>query len=156
MIALTDLLATEKLGQIIGECATAGDVIILTGDLGAGKTTITKGIAQGLGVKRMVKSPTYTIIREYEEGRLPLYHMDVYRIGADAEELGLEEYFEGEGLSVVEWGQLLADGMPVDYLELTLRKVEHDDNARTAEFTAFGSQSAAFLKRILNTWENKA
>ena len=103
MIALTDLLATEKLGEIMGECAAAGDVIILTGELGAGKTTITKGIAQGLGVTRMVKSPTYTIIREYEEGRLPLYHMDVYRIGPDADELGLEEYFEGEGLSVVEW-----------------------------------------------------
>lgn len=155
MIALTDLLATEKLGEIMGECAAAGDVIILTGELGAGKTTITKGIAQGLGVTRMVKSPTYTIIREYEEGRLPLYHMDVYRIGPDADELGLEEYFEGEGLSVVEWGQLLGEVLPLDYLELTLTKVDCDEDARKVDFKAVGSHSEAFLKRILNGWENR-
>ena len=77
--------------------AQAGDVIVLTGDLGAGKTTMTKGIALGLGISQMIKSPTYTIIREYPQGRLPLYHMDVYRVEEGADELGLDEYFEGDG-----------------------------------------------------------
>ncbi|BCA86335.1 tRNA (adenosine(37)-N6)-threonylcarbamoyltransferase complex ATPase subunit type 1 TsaE [Enterococcus saigonensis] len=152
MIALPNLLTTEKLGKVIGESATGGDVIILTGELGAGKTTITKGIAQGLGISRMVKSPTYTIIREYEDGRLPLYHMDVYRIGQDADELGLEEYFEGNGLSIVEWGKLLGEALPVDYLELRLSKITENEFARQADFKAVGSQSEKFLDRILKNW----
>lgn len=155
MIALTDLLATEKLGKVIGASAIAGDVIILTGELGAGKTTITKGIAQGMGINRMVKSPTYTIIREYEDGRLPLYHMDVYRVGQEADELGLEEYFEGSGLSIVEWGQLLGDALPVDYLEIILTKIDADQFARQVEFKAVGNQSETFLNRILQNWETK-
>ena len=100
-IVLNNPLETEAIAQIIGQKAQAGDVIVLTGDLGAGKTTMTKGIALGLGISQMIKSPTYTIIREYPQGRLPLYHMDVYRVEEGADELGLDEYFEGDGLSVV-------------------------------------------------------
>ncbi len=104
MIELSGLDKTEELAKVIGEVALPGDNLVLTGDLGAGKTTLTKGIARGLGIEQMIKSPTYTIIREYDQGRLPLYHMDIYRVAASGADLGLDEYFEGEGLSVIEWG----------------------------------------------------
>lgn len=94
MITLVDTAATERLGKMIGTAAQASDNLVLTGDLGAGKTTLTKGIALGLGIDQMIKSPTYTIIREYQQGRLPLYHMDVYRIETGADDLGLDDYLK--------------------------------------------------------------
>lgn len=81
MFTINDLEATAAFAKIIGEVAAPGDNLVLTGDLGAGKTTLTKGIALGLGIEQLIKSPTYTIIREYTNGRMPLYHMDVYQIG---------------------------------------------------------------------------
>ena len=89
----------------------SGDVIALEGDLGAGKTAFTKGLAKGLGVTRTVNSPTFTIIKEYQ-GRLPLYHMDVYRVSESEEDLGFDEYFEGEGVTVVEWAHLIKEQLP--------------------------------------------
>lgn len=145
---LHNLEETEQFAQKIGQVAQPGDVLILSGDLGAGKTTLTKGIALGLGITQMIKSPTYTIIREYIEGRLPLYHMDIYRVTEGAGDLGLEEYFEGDGLSVVEWGTLLEDELPADYVELTLSQVPADENVREVTLTAHGEQGAAFLARM--------
>ena len=92
-----------------------GDVIALEGDLGAGKTTFTQGLAEGLGVKRKVNSPTFTIIKEYA-GRLPLYHMDVYRVEDAFEDLGFDEYFEGNGVTVVEWAHLIEAQLPENLL----------------------------------------
>lgn len=149
---LHNVSETEKLAEIIGKAAQPGDVLVLTGDLGAGKTTLTKGIAKGLGITQMIKSPTYTIIREYTAGRLPLYHMDIYRVEYGAADLGLDEYFEGDGLSVVEWGNLLTDSLPEDYLELTLEKDEQDPERRSVTLQAFGAQGSAFEKRILADW----
>lgn len=99
---------TVEFGAEIGRKAVAGAVIALTGDLGAGKTTLTKAIAAGLGVEDVITSPTFNIVKEYDTGRLPLYHFDVYRIGDEDEmyELGYEEYFYGEGVCVVEWADL--------------------------------------------------
>ena len=94
------------LGKQLGQRIEKQDVVILTGDLGAGKTTFTKGLAQGLGIRQMIKSPTYTIVREYE-GRLPLYHLDVYRIGDDPDSIDLDDFLFGEGVTVIEWGELL-------------------------------------------------
>ncbi|MDR0921236.1 MAG: tRNA (adenosine(37)-N6)-threonylcarbamoyltransferase complex ATPase subunit type 1 TsaE [Lactobacillales bacterium] len=148
-IKLNGLEDTEKLGRIIGEVATASDVILLTGDLGAGKTTLTKGIALGLGIEQMVKSPTYTIVREYTTGRIPLYHMDVYRVESGADELGLDEYFEGDGLSVVEWGRMLGEELPDSYLELFIKK-GLDDSERTVQFSVIGDSGKAFETRILS------
>ena len=153
MIELTGVDMTEKLAKVIGQVAEAGDNLILTGDLGAGKTTMTKGIALGLGIDQMIKSPTYTIIREYGQGRLPLYHMDIYRVAASGADLGLDEYFEGDGLSVVEWGNLLEEAVPEDYLELILEKSDTDLDKRYVKFRAYGSQGADFEKRIRNGWE---
>lgn len=153
MIVLENVEQTATFAQLIGEVAQASDNLVLTGDLGAGKTTLTKGIAKGLGIEQMIKSPTYTIIREYEAGRLPLYHMDVYRVEHGASELGLDEYFEGDGLSVIEWGNLLADALPVDYLELILEKDSLDENKRLVTLTSFGKQGESFKQRILEKWE---
>ncbi|WP_396954771.1 tRNA (adenosine(37)-N6)-threonylcarbamoyltransferase complex ATPase subunit type 1 TsaE [Neobacillus sp. YIM B06451] len=115
---------TVSLAKRLGGMLEPGDVITLEGDLGAGKTTFTKGLAQGLGIKRMVNSPTFTIIKEYH-GRLPLYHMDVYRVTNESEDLGFDEYFEGEGVTVVEWAHLIRDQLPENRLEIQLN---HEPN----------------------------
>lgn len=152
MIKLSGLDKTEELAKVIGEVAQPGDNLVLTGDLGAGKTTLTKGIARGLGIEQMIKSPTYTIIREYDQGRLPLYHMDIYRVATSGANLGLDEYFEGEGLSVIEWGNLLEEALPEDYLELILEKSDTDLEYRYVKFQAYGEQSEAFKQRIMEQW----
>lgn len=152
MIELSGLDKTEELAKVIGEVAQPGDNLVLTGDLGAGKTTLTKGIARGLGIEQMIKSPTYTIIREYDQGRLPLYHMDIYRVATSGADLGLDEYFEGEGLSVIEWGNLLEEALPEDYLELILEKSDTDLEYRYVKLQAYGEQSEAFKQRIVEQW----
>lgn len=115
---------TQELAKKIASFLQAGDVIALEGDLGAGKTTFTKGLAEGLGIKRVVNSPTFTIIKEYH-GRLPLYHMDVYRVADSDEDLGFDEYFEGNGVSVVEWAHLIHTQLPNDLLTIHLRHGEN-------------------------------
>ena len=105
---------TQNFGRRLGESLSAGDVVAMVGDLGTGKTTLTGYIARGLGIKETVSSPTFTIIKEYNSGRLPLYHFDVYRIG-DPEELfniGADEYFDGDGVCVVEWADLVSEELP--------------------------------------------
>lgn len=106
-------------GNRLGQVLQAGDVLVLTGNLGTGKTTLTKGIAKGLDIHQMIKSPTYTIVREYE-GRLPLYHLDVYRIGNDPDSIDLDEFLYSDGVTVIEWGQLLDSALLGDYLEVVI------------------------------------
>lgn len=129
---------TQALGAQLATGLAAGDVLVLNGDLGAGKTTFTKGLAKGLGIKAVIKSPTFTIVREYQGGRLPLYHMDVYRLenggGAD---LGLDEYFDGSGVSVVEWAQFVEDELPPDYLAITFTRTDQE-NERLLTLTPHG------------------
>ncbi|MGK0552837.1 tRNA (adenosine(37)-N6)-threonylcarbamoyltransferase complex ATPase subunit type 1 TsaE [Enterococcus faecalis] len=144
---------TEKFAFLLGEQLQSGDVVVLTGDLGAGKTTLTKGIALGLGIQQLIKSPTYTIIREYQSGRLPLYHMDVYRVDQGGAELGLEEYFEGTGVSVVEWGKQLADELPTDYLEIILTRGQESDEQRIITLRALGPTAQARLEQIEAIWK---
>jgi len=140
---------TEELARLIGLSAQAGDVLILSGDLGAGKTTLTKGIALGLGITQMIKSPTYTIVREYPNGRLPLYHMDVYRVAGETADLALDEYFESDGLSVVEWGELLEEELPESYVFLRLQRHPDDENQRTISIEGKGQAGLAFFNRIV-------
>ncbi|MEW4355190.1 tRNA (adenosine(37)-N6)-threonylcarbamoyltransferase complex ATPase subunit type 1 TsaE [Streptococcus pneumoniae] len=132
------------LGQTIGEKLQAGDVLVLTGDLGAGKTTLTKGIAQGLGIKQMIKSPTYTIVREYE-GRLPLYHLDVYRIGDDPDSIDLDDFLYGDGVTVIEWGELLDASLFDDFLRIVIEKV---GDGRKLSLEPKGKRSQALLEEI--------
>lgn len=115
---------TFKLGKEIGQGAKPGDVYTLTGDLGVGKTVFTQGVAAGLGIKEPVNSPTFTIIQIYEEGRMPLYHLDVYRIGdiSEMEETGYEDYFYGDGLCVVEWAELIKELLPENHKKITIEK----------------------------------
>ena len=115
---------TYALGEKIGQMAKPGMVISLTGDLGVGKTVFTQGLAKGLGIEEPVNSPTFTIVQVYEEGRLPLYHFDVYRIGdiEEMDEIGYEDYFYGEGVCLIEWADLIREILPEQMCRVTIEK----------------------------------
>lgn len=117
-------METAAFGMDLGRRVCPGTVIALTGDLGAGKTTLTKAIAQGLGIADMITSPTFTLVKEYGSGRLPLYHFDVYRIGdvEEMEEVGYEDCFYGEGVCLIEWADLIEEILPPRYLKVTIEK----------------------------------
>lgn len=115
---------THALGKKIGETAEPGDVYTLVGDLGVGKTVFTQGIADGLGITEPVSSPTFTIVQVYEEGRIPFYHFDVYRIGdvEEMDEIGYEDYVYGQGVSLIEWANLIEEILPEHYTEIRIEK----------------------------------
>lgn len=115
---------TEQTGYEIGQKVSPGTVICLNGDLGVGKTVFTQGFAKGLGITEPVNSPTFTIIQEYDEGRIPLYHFDVYRISGpwDMDDLGYEDYFYGQGVCLIEWGSLIEELLPKDTIYVTIEK----------------------------------
>lgn len=115
---------TYALGKRIGEEARPGEVYTLIGDLGVGKTVFTQGLAAGLGIAEPVNSPTFTILQSYEEGRLPFYHFDVYRIGdiSEMDEIGYEDCFYGDGVSLIEWADLIREILPDHYTQITILK----------------------------------
>ncbi len=115
---------TFAFGQTIGKQAQPGEVYTLVGDLGVGKTVLTQGIAKGLCIEEPVNSPTFTIVQVYEEGRMPFYHFDVYRIGdiAEMDEIGYEDYFYGQGLTMIEWANLIAEILPEHYQQILIEK----------------------------------
>ena len=115
---------TYALGEKIGREALPGQVYTLNGDLGVGKTVFTQGVAAGLGIQEPVNSPTFTIVQVYEEGRMPFYHFDVYRIGdvEEMEEIGYQDYFYGEGLCMIEWAQLIEEIIPENARHITIEK----------------------------------
>ena len=115
---------TYALGKKLGEAAKPGQIYTLIGDLGVGKTVFTQGMAHGLEITEPISSPTFTIIQEYEEGRLPFYHFDVYRIAdpEEMEEIGYEDYFYGNGVTIIEWAELIQELLPEQYLSVTIEK----------------------------------
>ena len=115
---------TWELGEEMGRAALKGQVYSLTGDLGVGKTAFTKGLAAGLGITEPVVSPTFTIVQIYEEGRLPFYHFDVYRISdiSEMDEIGYEDYIYGDGVSLIEWADLTPEVLPEHYMEVRIEK----------------------------------
>lgn len=115
---------TFAIGEKIGREAVPGQLCTLRGDLGVGKTVLTQGIAKGLGIKEPVNSPTFTIVQIYESGRMPLYHLDVYRIGdiTEMEEIGYEDYFYGEGLCIIEWADMIEELLPEKRMRITIEK----------------------------------
>ena len=115
---------TYKIGEQMGREAKAGDVLCLLGDLGVGKTVFTQGFAAGLGITEPVSSPTFTIVQTYDEGRMPFYHFDVYRIGdvEEMDEVGFDEYVSGEGVSLIEWANLIEEILPENRVNITIEK----------------------------------
>lgn len=115
---------TYQLGYEIGQKAKAGDVFTLIGDLGVGKTVFTQGMADGLEISEPISSPTFTIVQVYDEGRLPFYHFDVYRIGdiSEMDEIGFEDYIYGSGVSLIEWANLIEELLPEKRTEIQIEK----------------------------------
>ena len=115
---------TYTIGKYLGEYSAPGQVYTMIGDLGVGKTVFTQGFAAGLGIQEPVNSPTFTIVQVYEEGRLPFYHFDVYRIGdvEEMEEIGYEDYFYGQGVCLIEWAELIEEILPKKYIRIMIEK----------------------------------
>jgi len=144
--AYTDSIEeTHALGEKIGASAGENMVVLLSGDLGAGKTTLTQGIAKGLGVRRNVTSPTFTILKIYR-GRMPLYHIDAYRLEGVTQDLGFEELMEDDGLTVIEWSQFIPEIIPDEYLSVSIHLL--DEDARRFDFEAKGKRYEEFLEEI--------
>jgi len=138
---------TIQLAEQIASWARPGTVIALDGDLGAGKTRFSQAFARGIGIMGVVNSPTFTIIKEYESGLMPLYHMDVYRLSQDeADELGLDDYFFGSGVTIVEWASLIRDLLPPERLELY---IEHlGGEARRITITGIGAPYETWCEQL--------
>jgi tRNA threonylcarbamoyladenosine biosynthesis protein TsaE len=132
--------ATKGIGRAIATLVRPGDVVLLAGELGTGKTVLTQGLAAGLDVDDVVTSPTFTLVHRYE-GRVPFFHLDVYRLERIGElaELGIDELLEAGGIVVVEWGDVVAAEMPIDRMEVRLAFGDDDDD-RTIELTAYGTR----------------
>ena len=136
---------THALGKKLGEACRENMVFLLDGDLGAGKTTLTQGIANGLGIKRNITSPTFTILKIYH-GRMPLYHIDAYRLEGIVQDLGFDELMEDEGLTVIEWSQFVPSLIPDESLTISITLLEGD--AREFRFSAEGAQYEELLEEI--------
>lgn len=137
---------TKEFAKKLASSLQPGDVIALEGDLGAGKTTFTKGLAEGLEITKNVNSPTFTIIKEYK-GTMPLYHMDVYRLENSDEDLGFEEYFEGTGVTVVEWAHLIKDQLPSELLTIYL--THNNEGSRNIKLVPAGKRYEELCKEII-------
>ena len=131
------LAETQQFAQKLADLLTPPDIITLEGDLGAGKTAFTQALAKALGVKRTVSSPTFTIIKQYE-GKYPLNHLDVYRLAGSDEDLGWDELFYGDAITVIEWAHLIADDLPVNRLEIKL--AHSGDDSRMITVTPLGAR----------------
>ncbi|ULL13648.1 tRNA (adenosine(37)-N6)-threonylcarbamoyltransferase complex ATPase subunit type 1 TsaE [Paenibacillus sp. H1-7] len=138
---------TAMLAARLASCFQAGTVITLDGDLGAGKTSFSQAVAKAIGVKEIVNSPTFTIIKEYEGEVFPFYHMDVYRLSQEeADDLGLDDYFYGEGVTLIEWASLIEDLLPPDRLSIT---IEHTgDTGRRFKLTPLGNPYEQWCKEL--------
>lgn len=122
-------------------------VICLEGDLGSGKTVFTKGFAQALGIEETVTSPTFNIIKEYTNGELPLYHMDVYRLDGKADDIGIEDYYTKNGITIIEWSDMISDYLPEDRLDIKFKVL--DENTRTLTFVPHGRTYEDICEAVL-------
>jgi tRNA threonylcarbamoyladenosine biosynthesis protein TsaE len=150
IIAFTDAASeTKLLAAALAELIRAGDVVLLAGDLGAGKTAFTQGYGAALGVDDLITSPTFTLVNSYE-GRLELNHLDVYRLEALAEvlDLGVPEMLDEGGVTVIEWGDAVAPALPADYLEIRFSFTEGDDDERILELVPVGPRWAARTRAV--------
>ena len=132
-------------GEKLSRLMFGGFILTLDGDLGAGKTTFTKGIGRGLGIKKVINSPTFTIVKVYH-GDKTLYHFDAYRLEGENDELGFEEMFEDDGICVVEWPEFIEDILPEERLKI--RIIKNEDNTRSFDITAVGEKYENLLKEL--------
>ncbi|SOC43585.1 tRNA (adenosine(37)-N6)-threonylcarbamoyltransferase complex ATPase subunit type 1 TsaE [Ureibacillus acetophenoni] len=145
-IIIESLDETNSLASKLANLLEPQDTITLEGDLGAGKTTFTKALAKGLGITRNVNSPTFTIMKQYE-GRLPLNHLDVYRLSDSEEDLGWDEIFYGDGVTVVEWAHLIEESLPQERLEIEIKRI--DENSRKFILKPIGKRFEELCKELL-------
>ncbi len=147
-IVLKGLKETEEFGEKLGSILKPGDIISLTGDLGAGKTTLTKSIGKGLGVEDYITSPTFTLINEYK-GRINLYHFDVYRLegSMDLYDLGFEEYIYSDGISIIEWGDKIEEALPKERINIRIEKDTELDE-RIIYIYGEGERFEQFIKEL--------
>ena len=137
---------TMQLGEKIAQLLSEGSILTLEGDLGAGKTTFTKGLGKGLGITRPVNSPTFTIMKVYDRGRLPLYHIDAYRLEGLHQDLGFEEYIYGDGVCVIEWAAFVEELLPKERLAI---KLEYEnDGERKITLTPYGEAYENLVKEL--------
>lgn len=146
-ITTKDEMDTIELAQNFESEKFPNMVICLTGELGSGKTVFTKGLAQALGIEETVTSPTFSIIKEYTDGEMPLYHMDVYRLDGDTTGVNIEEYFTKGGIVVIEWAETIKDILPEERLEIKFKIL--DENKRLLQITPYGKQYEELCEAVL-------
>lgn len=140
---------TEQLGLLLAEQLKEPTIVLLHGELGAGKTTFTKGIAKGLNITQIIKSPTYTLVRSYETGRMPLHHFDVYRLeDCGSEGLGFEDYFEQNGICVIEWSQFIQDILPSEVIEVSIERLLGQENVREIIIKSKGKRLETIVENL--------
>ena len=137
---------TRQLGEKFGKLLPAGSLVTLSGELGAGKTTFTQGLARGLGIGRKVTSPTFTLVREYHDGRVPLYHIDAYRLENIVQDLGFEDYISSDGICVIEWSQFVGYLLPQERLQIEL--YINEDDSREIVITPLGDRYQEVVEKV--------
>jgi len=146
-IAIRDEKELIELAQNIESEKFENMIICLDGELGSGKTVFTKGIANALGIEESITSPTFTIIKEYQSGEMPLYHMDVYRLEGDIKELGIEDYYDKGGVTIIEWADMIKDYLPEERLDIKIKVL--DEDTRVFIFKAYGRQYEEICEAVL-------
>ncbi len=141
---------TQELGKLIASFSFPKEVITLKGQLGAGKTTFSQGFANGLGIKGVINSPTFNIVKCYFNASLPLYHIDAYRLEDLHQDLGLEEYIEGDGVSLVEWAEFIDEVIPEELLKIEITILENE--TRQVDIEAIGNKYIELLKKVDEVW----
>jgi len=147
---MTSAAMTQQYAELLGTWIESGMVITLQGELGAGKTTFTQGFARGLGIHSLVNSPTFTIVKVHRKGRMTLYHIDAYRLADSDEDLGFEEFFYGQGVSVVEWPQYVQRFLPPATIDISLTIL--DETRRMVTIAAQDTRLVALLRKVDMAW----
>ena len=142
---------TQELGKLIAKHSFKGEVITLKGQLGAGKTTFSQGFASGLNIKGVINSPTFNIVKCYFDSLLPLYHIDAYRLEDLHQDLGLEEYIEGDGVCLVEWAEFIKEVIPDELLKIEIEILENEE--RVISITPIGNIYIELLKVVKELWD---
>ena len=142
---------TQELGKLIAKHSFKGEVITLKGQLGAGKTTLSQGFASGLNIKGVINSPTFNIVKCYFDSLLPLYHIDAYRLEDLHQDLGLEEYIEGDGVCLIEWAEFIKEVIPDELLKIEIEILENEE--RVISITPIGNKYIELLKVVKELWD---